>query len=89
MTDTKEYKVYMFIFFCQTQESPFVIEEGNNTNKYIGFCQELLDKLATDLDFTYQIYQVPQGQSYGTLNLNGTWNGMVGQLIDKVSYVLL
>ena len=39
------------------------------------------------LRFTFKIYPSPNGQ-YGGITENGTWNGMMGELVDKVSSTL-
>ena len=50
---------------------------------YHGYCIDLLKELAKTLHFTYEIYLSPDGE-YGAKTENGAWNGMVGELIDKV-----
>lgn len=50
-----------------------------------GFCIDLLDAIASLVGFDYNISLVPDGK-YGVYNYKtGEWNGMVRQLIDKVS----
>ena len=39
------------------------------------------------LHFTYEIYLSPDGQ-YGGITENGTWNGLIGELVNKVSNTL-
>ena len=56
---------------------------GNPNDKFTGFCKDLLDKLAEDLRFQYDLYLVPDKQ-YGKKKNNATWTGMVGELIKKV-----
>ena len=53
------------------------------TISYHGYCIDLLIELAKTLHFTYEIYLSPDGE-YGAKTGNGAWNGMVGELIDKV-----
>ena len=56
--------------------------EGNA--KYEGFCVDLLEKLSESLSFTYEIYRVPDG-NYGSQNKeDGTWNGMIGEILAGV-----
>lgn len=50
--------------------------------RYKGFSIDVLDALAKILGFKYEIYQVPDGK-YGTQLPNGSWNGMIGELINK------
>ena len=50
---------------------------------YEGYCIDLLNELAKSLKFTYEIYFVPDGL-YGAKTENGTWNGLIGELVNKV-----
>lgn len=51
--------------------------------RYKGFSIDVLDALAKILGFKYDIYQVGDGK-YGSALPNGSWNGMIGELIGKV-----
>ncbi len=52
--------------------------------RYKGFSIDVLDALAKILGFKYDIYQVADSK-YGSQLPNGTWNGMIGELINKAS----
>lgn len=52
--------------------------------RYKGFSIDVLDALAKMLGFKYDIYQVADSK-YGSQLPNGSWNGMIGELINKVS----
>lgn len=54
---------------------------------YKGFSIDVLDALAKILGFKYDMYQVGDGK-YGTTLANGSWNGMIGELIGKVGLAL-
>lgn len=56
--------------------------EGND--RYEGFCVDMLKELAEILRFNYKIRLVGDGV-YGVPEANGTWTGMVGELIARVS----
>ena len=58
-------------------------EEENDAASYEGYCIDLLNELARNLKFTYEIYPSPEGL-YGAETENGTWNGMIGELVNKV-----
>ncbi|XP_078383275.1 glutamate receptor ionotropic, kainate 2-like isoform X2 [Oculina patagonica] len=66
------------------ETAPFVMskthEDGSVT--YEGYCIDLLNELARNLKFTYEIYPTPDGM-YGAETENGTWNGMIGELLNK------
>ena len=57
--------------------------ENDGTFTYKGYCIDLLNELAKKLHFTYDIYLSPDGL-YGGETENGTWKGMVAELINKV-----
>ena len=58
-------------------------KEKNGSVSYRGYCIDLLNELVRILKFTYEIYEVPDG-NYGTEMENGTWNGMIGELMKQV-----
>lgn len=73
--------------YCFKQEEPFVMVAENilgQPKRYKGFSIDVLDALAKILGFKYDIYQVGDGK-YGSALPNGSWNGMIGELIGKVS----
>ncbi|XP_028251394.1 glutamate receptor ionotropic, NMDA 3B [Parambassis ranga] len=46
-----------------------------------GYCIDLLEKLAEDMDFTFDLYIVGDGK-YGALSGAGRWTGLVGDLLS-------
>lgn len=70
------------------QENPYVMlrhnhQELQGNERYEGFCMDMLKELAQILKFKYQIRLVADGV-YGVSGTNGTWTGMVGELISRV-----
>eukprot|EP00794_Sanderia_malayensis_P008973 gene8973-9931_t len=65
-----------FIFYDKTKAN------GKLNEAYSGFCKDLLDRLSSDLNFTYRLYIVVPG-NYGGSSSNGTSNGMIRDLINK------
>uniref|UniRef100_A0A8C6UK38 Glutamate receptor n=1 Tax=Neogobius melanostomus TaxID=47308 RepID=A0A8C6UK38_9GOBI len=66
-------------------EDPFVMVAENilgQPKRYKGFSIDVLDALAKSLGFKYDIYQVTDSK-YGSQLPNGSWNGMIGDLINK------
>ena len=57
--------------------------QKDGTISYDGYCIDLLKELAEKLRFTYEIYPSPDGM-FGAETKNGTWNGMIGELVHKV-----
>ena len=58
-------------------------KQPDGTVTYEGYCVDLLKELAKKLHFTYEIYPSPDGL-YGVEKENGTWDGMIAELIHKV-----
>ena len=50
---------------------------------YEGYIVDLISELARILKFKYEFYLSPDGK-YGALTSNGTWNGMVGEILNRV-----
>lgn len=76
------------LFSCPLQLSPFMMEKkdvnGNPIKgEYEGFCVDLVQKLAEMIKFKYKMKAVSDGQ-FGSL-VNGSWDGMVGELLRRVS----
>lgn len=51
--------------------------------RYEGFCVDMLQELAGLLKFRFHIKLVEDGL-YGAPEPNGSWTGMVGELINRV-----
>nr|XP_028598121.1 glutamate receptor ionotropic, kainate 5 isoform X2 [Podarcis muralis] len=68
-------------------ENPYVMRRANfqelsGTEQYEGFCVDMLHELADILKFRFQIKLVDDGL-YGAPEPNGSWTGMVGELINR------
>lgn len=50
-----------------------------------GYCIDLLEKLAEDMGFTFDLYIVGDGK-YGGLK-NGRWTGLVGDLLSGAAHL--
>ncbi|ELU14506.1 hypothetical protein CAPTEDRAFT_192796 [Capitella teleta] len=76
---------HMRRFRVVTKEyAPFVKRTGqadDGTVKYGGLCIYILDLLADSLNFTYDLYEVPDGL-FGVEDERGRWNGMIGEVHD-------
>lgn len=55
--------------------------QGND--QYEGFCVDMLREVADILKFSFRIKLVDDGL-YGAPEPNGSWTGMVGELINRV-----
>ena len=64
---------------CTVPLQPFIVKEINGT--YTGYYIELLEIIASELNFTFTAYE-PEDSQYGSVQ-NGQWTGMVRELIDK------
>ena len=87
--------VTLTLCLCCTQGKPYLFkrecEDGEvdclKHGGYDGFCVELAQKISEALNFDFVIHEVRDGK-YGAYAENGSWNGMVGELIRKVSHVV-
>ncbi|XP_056457616.1 glutamate receptor ionotropic, kainate 5 isoform X1 [Gadus chalcogrammus] len=61
-------------------ENPYVMRKGHD--QYEGFCVDMLRELADILKFSFRIKLVDDGL-YGAPEPNGSWTGMVGELINR------
>ena len=78
--------MFLLVLF---QENPYVMLRPNHqalegNERYQGFCVDMLKELGDILKFKYRIRLVGDGH-YGVPGANGTWTGMVGELISRVS----
>ena len=59
------------------------IEQLSGNDRYEGYNIDLIDAIAKELKFNYTIQIVADSQ-YGKKLDNGTWNGMIGELLSQV-----
>eukprot|EP00070_Physeter_catodon_P027227 XP_028334121.1 glutamate receptor ionotropic, kainate 5-like [Physeter catodon] len=69
-------------------ENPYVMRRPNfqalsGNERFEGFCVDMLRELAELLRFRYRLRLVEDGL-YGAPEPNGSWTGMVGELINRV-----
>ncbi|XP_029370779.1 glutamate receptor ionotropic, kainate 5-like [Echeneis naucrates] len=68
-------------------ENPYMMRKTNyqdlqGNDQYKGFCVDMLQELADILKFSFKIKLVDDGL-YGAPEPNGSWTGMVGELINR------
>lgn len=71
-----------------------IVEAPNGTIIYRGYCVDLIDALVKHIkkvnkvNLEYEFYIAPEND-YG-IQLEGTkkWNGIIGELMEHVSYIL-
>ncbi|CAB1423614.1 unnamed protein product [Pleuronectes platessa] len=66
-------------------EEPFVMVSENvlgKPKKYQGYSIDVLDALSNYLGFKYEIYVAPD-HKYGSMQPDGQWNGLMGELVSK------
>jgi hypothetical protein len=68
------------------KEAPYAFEvvDANGTVSYEGFCIDLLQNIADNLGFKYNVTPEPTG-SYGNCK-DDHCDGMVKQLVERVAY---
>ncbi len=72
------------------QDPPFVMyskdyETKTGNDRFEGYLIDLIQKISEELKFDYNLYESPDG-NYGSSNADGTWNGMINELIIGVRY---
>ncbi|WAR07660.1 GRIK1-like protein [Mya arenaria] len=65
--------------YCVEREEP-----DENGRMQEGFIVDLMDHLAATLGFKYEIYGQDK-RAYGSLQSDGKWDGMIGDLIERDS----
>lgn len=58
--------------------SPYVMRDSTSPSGYRGFCIDLLNEIAQSKGFNYTLYEA---STYGTLFPNGSWNGIMAELV--------
>ena len=76
---------FMFQIEPYMMMNPIMPNQTGNA-QYYGYMAELLEKLSHLVGFTYTIHQVPDG-SFGYRKLDGSWDGMVGELERMVRFI--
>ena len=57
--------------------------EESGKDKYSGYCIDLIEEIRKLIGFEYEIYVAPDN-SFGNMDENGQWSGMIKELIEKV-----
>lgn len=70
------YRIYTVV------QPPFVIRDPKAPKGFKGYCIDLINEIATIVNFDYEIREVEDGK-FGNMDENGEWNGVVRKLIDK------
>uniref|UniRef100_A0A8C1XAC1 Glutamate receptor n=1 Tax=Cyprinus carpio TaxID=7962 RepID=A0A8C1XAC1_CYPCA len=83
----QQHTVEEIIHSNQESEDPYVMRKANyqdfqGNDQYEGFCVDMLRELADILKFSFRIKLVDDGL-YGAPEPNGSWTGMVGELINR------
>ena len=58
---------------------------GSDTVQYEGFIVDLMDRISQVVGFKYKLIPVQDGR-YGYRLATGLWDGMIGELVGKVTY---
>ncbi|UJR36108.1 hypothetical protein I4U23_028843 [Adineta vaga] len=66
-------------------EPPYVMLAPNGTNstqKFAGFCIDILLDLSARLNFSFEI-DIVKDKIFGKRNEKGEWNGIIGELVNR------
>ncbi|XP_074653192.1 glutamate receptor 2-like isoform X1 [Tubulanus polymorphus] len=55
----------------------------SGNSRYMGYIKDLMDEVSRVAGFNYSIYPDPDEKYGHQISYNGTWDGMIGQLIGK------
>jgi ionotropic glutamate receptor len=70
-------------------QEPYVQNDGPPEKfGFQGYCIDLLNILQKELNFTYELYLVPD-KKFGRLDNTGIWNGMIGELVSGQADIAL
>jgi len=50
---------------------------------YSGLIFEIINQLASTLNFTYEVIEPKEGENFGILQPDGHWNGMMKLIVEK------
>ena len=56
--------------------------------EFEGFCIDILNEVAKRMNFKYEIYKVPDNRYGNDKYDNGSWDGLVKELIEKVLFLV-
>nr|XP_045609615.1 ionotropic receptor 25a-like [Procambarus clarkii] len=62
--------------------------ESPGDQQYEGYCVELAARLALYMNFDYE-FKFPEDGQYGVRQNNGSWNGLVGDLSNGVTDIII
>ena len=70
------------------QLEPYVMLRSNDSSgpQFYGFIVDVLDRLSELVGFSYSLHLAPDG-SFGFQQADGSWDGIIGQVIRKVKCV--
>jgi ABC-type amino acid transport substrate-binding protein len=70
-------------------QEPYVQNDGpSETFGFRGYCIDLLKILQKELNFTYELYLVPD-KKFGRLDQTGIWSGMISELVSGQADIAL
>ena len=52
---------------------------------YDGFVKDILDHVTKIMHLDYTIHVLP-GQAFGSVSSNGTWDGLIGEILYQVGF---
>eukprot|EP00081_Caenorhabditis_elegans_P011196 NP_001337311.1 GLutamate Receptor family (AMPA) [Caenorhabditis elegans] len=83
--DVRNLNIFRVVTLIQP---PFVQRTGDPDTPYEGYCIDLINMIQVEVNFTYTIYEVEDG-SFGTMDDNGNWNGLIGALVSGSADIAL
>lgn len=72
---------FNFEISFDVQQAPFIFRDDKAPRGYTGYCIDMMDKLAQEIGFDYEVNF--EEEQFGYVHENGSWNGVVKLLLDK------
>ena len=84
LEEIKHYKVAIVV------QPPFIerFQKEDGSWSWRGYCIDLIKKIKDIVHFDYTLYEV-KDKMYGTINEQGEWNGLIGELIKGEADIAL
>ncbi|CAG4975056.1 unnamed protein product [Parnassius apollo] len=79
MSDYSAQLVYRIV---TVEQQPFIIRDDKAPKGFKGYCIDLIEEIRQIVKFDYEITLSPDG-SFGSMDENGNWNGIIKELIEK------
>ncbi|KAL3278034.1 hypothetical protein HHI36_013375 [Cryptolaemus montrouzieri] len=82
VSEFRNFKAIKLYRVVAAEQKPFIFRDANHPKGFNGYCIDLMNKIGQVLRFDYEV-QLATGNTFGRMDENGNWNGLIKDLIDK------